>query len=524
MKAGPRSPEAGQAGPGADEAGASTRDRVDSGRRCLSARSGALVLAVLALALGCRRLTGPRPLVVAFGEGVVALDPHLGNRNVAWSVLSSFCDGLVSFSPNLTIEPALAERWEQTDARLWRFYLRRGVRFHDGTDLTAADVAASIERARTHPNSAVFYYLVGVLAARAEGEHTVVIETAVPVPDLLNRLTFVLVVPRTQAVAGPITAPIGTGPYRFVRKTTDGTVIAKAWNGWRGRPEISDVRFEFCESDDQAARRLLSGAADVCHLVPDGRVSELEATRGVTLVEQPRLAVQLLGIHPELAAGEAGRALADVRVRRALLLGLDRASWVRKVYRGNGTVASQYVHPAIFGFDPGLAPVPYDPAEARRLLAEAGFSGGFEVALAPGTASRELIGEMVRDLRKIGVRVRVATGDGTGPLAYFAWSCSTGDASDFLNSPIWRYHDPRPSPPAPGSAAATTLAVAAAADRELEPGRRLELLQRAQRLVLDEMPLLPLTIRWGFKGVSRRVDVVTRYDERESVASFRWRS
>ena len=495
------------------------RHEVGEDVRCRAVCLGVLLLAILALAPGCRWLAGSRPMVVAFGEKVVALDPHLGNRNVAWSVLSTFCDALVGFSPTLTLEPALAESWAQTDATHWRFKLRQGVRFHDGTPLTAADVVASIERARTHPGSAVSYYLVGVQVVRVEDEHTVTIETGVPVPDLLNRLTFVLVVPRAQAAAGSISAPIGTGAYRFARKTPDGIIVAEAWDGWRGRPEIREVRFEFCASDEQAARRLLSGAADVCHLVPDDLVGELDARESVTLVEQPRLAVQLLGIHPEAASGEARQALADTTVRRALLLGLDRASWVRKVYRGNGMVASQYVHPAIFGFDPELLPAPYDPAEARRLLAAAGFPDGFEVALAPGRASKELIAEIVGDLGRIGVRIRVADDDEKCPLVYFAWSCSTGDASDFLNSPLWG----QPSIPAVSSAEAAVVALAAAADRELAPAHRLELLQRAQRHILDEMPLLPLTIRWGFKGVSNRVEVVTRYDERESVASFRWR-
>ena len=461
--------------------------------------------------------------MVSFGEAPLNLDPHLGNRNVGWSVLSSICDALVAFAPDLTLEPALAESWEHSDTTHWRFTLRRGVRFHNGAALTAADVVASIERARTHPTSAVSYYLFGVGAVTAVGDRTVAIETLTPIPDLLNRLTFVLVVPHDQARLEKIDAPSGTGSYRFIRKEADGTVVVKAWAGWRGRPAIADVRFEFCGSDEEAARRLVAAAADVCHRVPEGWINELNAATGVKLVQQPRLSVQLLGIHPEVADDPARRALADPRVRRALLHALDRAGWLRRVFRGNGSVATQYVHPAVFGFDPEVDALPFDPDTARRLLAEAGHADGFAVTLAPGGASAEQVGAIVEDLGRIGVRVRVDAGASSGPLTYFAWACSTGDATDFLNSPVWRAHVPGHTLPGAPSREPAALALAAAADREADPERRRALLQQAQRLVLADMPLLPLIIRWGYRGVADRVEVVTRYDEREAVPSFRWR-
>jgi len=308
-----------------------------------------------------------------------------------------------------------------------------------------------------------------------------------------------------------------------VRKERDGTVVVKAWAGWRGRPAIGNVRFEFCGSDEEAARRLVAGTTDICHHVPEDLINDLGTATNLRLIQQPRLAVQLLGIHAELAAGESRRALADRRVRRALLLALDRSSWLRRIFRGNGAVATQYVHPAVFGFDPELEAAPYDPDAARRLLAEAGFGGGFDVVLSPGKATAEMLAAITEDLGKVGVRVHPDPALPTGPLSYFAWACSTGDASDFLNTPLWRDDAATPLLPDAHEAQAEIAALAAAADRETDPARRLALLQSAQRRVLDELPLLPLLVRWGYKGVSSRVEVVTRYDERESVASFRWR-
>jgi peptide/nickel transport system substrate-binding protein len=486
-----------------------------------------LLPATVALAAGlvvaCAPPAKHTPLVVAFGESRCRLDPHLGNRAVGWSVLSSFYDPLVAFSERLELRPALAESWSRQDATHWRFELRHGVQFQDGRPLTPADVVASLERARNHPRSALRHYLLGVSSVRADGDHAVVIETAAPVPDLLARLTFVLVVPKEQARRDEITAPVGTGPYRFLGIEAGGAVVAQAWSGWRGRPEIEDVRFEFDESDEAAARRLVDGSVDVCHLLPEDWVAEVAAARQLRVVEQPRLAVQLLGFHPELAPQEAARALADPRVRRALLLALDRQDWVRRLYRGNGMVASQYVHPAVFGFDPAVEPVPFDPDAARRLLAEAGFSGGLDLSLGFRPAGLDVATAIADDLGKIGVRVHLAPGLKARELVAFSWACSTGDASDFLNNIIWR-------PDAAGPEADHSIhpdgAIAALlrqADEESDRGRRLELLQEAQRRSLESLPLLPLTIRLGYKGVSSRVEVVPRYDERECIASYRWR-
>ncbi len=461
-------------------------------------------------------------LVVAFGEAPVPLDPHLGNRAAGWSVLSSFYDPLVAMTADLRTEPALATSWQQIGATLWRLKLRPGVRFQDGSPLTALDVVASLHRALTHPDSAVRHYLSGVRSVRAENGSSVVVETDRPVPNLVSRLAFVMIIPASHAGRARITHPIGTGPYRFVDWLRDGTVLARAWPGWRGLPDCREVRFEFCGTGDAALGRFLAGKADVCHLVPDASIREVWQFPGLRIEVQPRLAVQCLSVSLDVAEGETRRALADRRVRKALLLALDRTAMVAELFHGNGVVASQYVHPAVFGYDASLSPLPYDPEGARRLLAEAGFPGGFRVALAHDAANADAAAAIARDLAVIGVRVDLSPGAKRAPLLYFSWACTTGDASDFLNSTVPAGSYPRTAGNV-GFADAETEALLERADHETDRPRRLELLQEAQRRTLDLLPILPLTIRWGSKGVSSRVSVVNRFDEREYVATFRWR-
>jgi peptide/nickel transport system substrate-binding protein len=495
---------------------------------------GAIVLAYLASA-GCSRLTGQGPLVVAFDDVPAVLDPHLQNNAVTWSLLGNFYDALVRFSPEMQLEPSLATSWRQLDVSHWRLTLREGVRFANGDAFSADDVIASFERARTHPRSLVRHYLLGVRAMRREDSHSVVVETDGAAPDLLNRLAFLFIVPRSAAGTDEIARPVGTGPYRFVRRESDGSVVAEAWRSWRGIPEIGNVRFIFFENDARAVQRFLAGHVDLLHWLPDDVVAEVGRRPGLRAEPQPRLAVQLLVINSHAVAGRAGEALADRRVRRALLLALNRAAWCGKIFRGNATVATQYVHPVVFGYDPTIAALPYDPDAARRLLAEAGFPDGFSAILYHAFLQSGVIEAIVDDWKRIGVRVEpqaapfaelLAEGR-RGELGIFsyAWACSTGDASDFLNSSLHSRDESRGLglENDSGYADRETDALLDAAEVELDPAKRLALLQRAQRRVLEDLPVLPLTIRWGYDGVSSRLDIVTRHDDRVWVAAYHWR-
>jgi len=497
--------------------------------------SGVLLATALLLVCACGPAADERRVTVGFGDHPVTLDPHLHNNNLTWSVLSSFCDPLVEFSPEMVLQGALAERWERTGPTTWRFELRGSVPFHRGGTLSAADVVASIERVRTHPRSPLRYLLAGVARAVAADDRVVVVETDRPVPDLLNRLAFVAIIPRRIAAEREIASPEGTGPYRFLGRGASGSIEAEAFAGWRGRPPIRRVAFVFDEGSEAAAARFLAGKLDVLHLLPEELVGEVRKTPGLRVEPQSSLGVQILAVYPRNATGTASLALADPRVRRAMLLALDRQGWIDRLARGRTTVASQYVHPVVFGHDTSIAPAPYDPALARKLLAEAGYGRGFDAVLGHTRMQAAVAQSIAEDLARIGVRVTLLPArageltelavTGRISLQLFQWACGTGDASDFLNRfvPIlgeaaertklgyWGLSDPR----------LETLVVAATG--EIDPERRRALLQQAQREMLRALPMLPLTLRYANRGVSSRVEVVDRYDERQVVASFRWR-
>lgn len=483
--------------------------------------------AVLLLALAtvaCGPWKSPKTIVVAQQTQPSTFDPHLANEAVVWSTLSNVLEGLVRFSPRLELEPALAESWERTSPTQLRFVLRRGVVFHNGKPLHARDVVASLRRAQLHPKSQVRHFLAGVVRVEAVGEGEVWLETASPAPTLLRRLAFALVVPEEQCGEEEILTPAGTGPYRILKRQ-DHTLELKAVPWWGGTPSIRRARLVFIENDKERTALFLSGKLDVCTWVSEEEIGELRKREELRLVRQPRLAVQLVAVIPQAATGAAGKALADARVRRALLLALDRDRFVREVAGGEATVASQLVHPLVFGYDPGVSPVPHDPEQARQLLAAAGFSQGFEVQLGIGSGAEAIGKAIAADWERVGIRTQlvpmrfpelVAAARGRRlPLVFFARTCTTSDASEVLDP---HTHCPDPTKGLglenyPGFCDPQVDQLLEAAASELDGEKRRVLLQRAQRLVLEQGYFLPVLIRWSWLGLKKPLMFEPRFDQ-----------
>ena len=508
---------------------------------CPVARPKRPLAALMAIAFaavliaGCHGERERDTLVVGLTPVPVTLDPHHHNDAVTWSLLSNFYDSLVGFSDEMELQGELAESWKQADATHVIFTLRPGVHFAGGEPLRAADVVVSFERARSDSRSRVRYYLLGIRSFEALDERRVIVETDGPSPTLLNRLAFLAIVPASDAGKAEITIPNGTGPYKVEETAPGRSLTAMAWKSFRGLPPIKRIRFLFVEDGIALTRLFIGGGIDVLRLPRDDSLGEIRANPTLRLEPQPRLDVYLLAINPAAATGMAARALADLRVRRAMLMACDRQRLVSGVFRGAGTLATQYVHPMVFGYDPAIEAVPFDPVAAKTLLVRAGFADGFEAPLEHAAGQGDLVASIVADLAEVGIRIKPhevpwpdlmrAAREGRNPLVLRAWSCSTGDASDFLDACV---HTRSPelglgSQNYSGFSNQPIDALIDAADREVAPLRRLQLLQQAQRETLKELPVLPLVLRLGYLGVSQRVEVVTRYDLRQWVAAYHWR-
>lgn len=339
---------------------------------------------------------------VANQGDATSLDPHSLNESLQLSLLGNVYEPLITRNRDLSLAPALATAWRQTAPTVWRFELRQGVRFHDGTPFTADDVVFSLARTRLD-GSDMKSHTNYVKEARKLDEHTVEIETTVPFPVLPDVLTMVYMMSRQWCETQHAQAPAdrrsgaenaasfqanGTGPFR-VRDRQPGvrTVFARHTDYWApldGSP--AEVIFTPIGSDATRVAALLSGQVDVMEPVPVQDLARVNAGPGTRAVTGPELRTIFLGMDQQrselLHASVKGRnPFKDVRVRRAFYQAIDIDAIQKVVMRGASNPSALLVGPGVNGFQPDIKRLPYDVRAAQRLMNEAGYGSGFEITL-----------------------------------------------------------------------------------------------------------------------------------------------
>ena len=367
-------------------------------------------------------------LRVGLAADVTSMDPHFlniqPNINIAWHVF----DALTHVDENARLIPGLAVSWRAVDPTTWEFKLRRGVRFHDGTEFTAEDAVFSIERTLQVPNGQFRAFTRRIVGKEIADPYTLRLKTATPYAMVPYDLDSVFIVSKkTAARARPEDfdsgrAMVGTGPFRFVRFARgDRVELVRNDTYWGGAPAWDRVSFRIVPSDPARLAALLSGDLDLIEQVPTADLPRIR--RDATLQAAQKVSWRTiffhLDQHRERAPGltdKAGKPLArnpfrDIRVRRALSKAINRRAIAERLMDGAAIPASNLVSPPVFGYAPDLEPDSYDPPGARRLLAEAGYPDGFAMTLA-ATNNRyvndEQIAQAVAQMfARVGIRARV---------------------------------------------------------------------------------------------------------------------
>jgi peptide/nickel transport system substrate-binding protein len=334
-------------------------------------------------------------------------DPHAQNEGINNLLGYHFYERLTARDRELKLVPALATRWERLDATTWRFHLRKGVKFHDGTPFTADDVVFSIERAQMpSSNFKTFATLIG--KPRKVDDHTVDIVTPGPSPILLEYVNTIMIMSRAWALRNGAARPQdfknaedtfasrhanGTGPFRFVSWEPEVKTVLRRNPDWWGIREgrfegnVDEVVYRPIKSDATRMAALVSGEIDFVLDPPLQDIARLRGGQAVRIVEGPENRAIFLVM--EQASGELrysnvkGRnPFRDLRVRQALSAAIDVEAIRSQVMRGQSTPTGSMV-PTRSSSPAPLEPraVPYDPARAKRLLAEAGYPNGFETQL-----------------------------------------------------------------------------------------------------------------------------------------------
>ena len=354
-------------------------------------------------------------LRIGVAADVTSMDPHFlnlaPNVNVAWHVF----DCLTHVDENARLVPGLAVSWRALDPLTWEFKLRRGVRFHDGGELTAADVAFSIERTQSVPNGQMRAFTQRIVAKEIVDPHTIRLKTSTPYAMVPYDLDSVFIVSKKAAGSARAEdfdsgkAMVGTGPFRFLRFARgDRVELARNDAYWGGAPPWDRVVFRIVPSDPARLAALLSGDLDLIEQVP---TADLGRIRGdARLQTAQKVSWRTIFFHLDQRAGSPFR---DPRVRRALSMAIDRQAIAERLMDGAALPASNLVSPSVFGYAADLKPDAYDPEGAKRLLAEAGYPAGFQTTLsAPNNryVNDEQIAQAVAQmLARVGVRARVET-------------------------------------------------------------------------------------------------------------------
>jgi peptide/nickel transport system substrate-binding protein len=444
------------------------------------------------------------------------------------AVLGAVYEGLVRFERGVGVRPALAERWTTPDEVTWRFWLRRGARFHDGRLLTVEDVIRSLEKARTDPASRVASYLAPVQSVVRVDDDPSAFEiiTRGPTPLLLPRLAEVAIVPWDMDPS----RPVGTGPYRWVEGDLDGPVRLERWAEYWGEPAPArDAELVFVSATGEPRRMVREGLVDALVSVTEADVSSWTVPDGWRLVHVESDATYLLALNLRSPP------LSDPRVRRAIDLSIDRVALCQVSFpAGSAVPARTLLPPGVFGYDARAAVEPPHPEQARRLLREAGVAPGTVLVLEHGGADASVLEFLVASLGNVGLTLETTelpyrellqrSDAGLSPMYVFGWNFDYADSSGLLDAMV---HSPDPEARL-GLLNGTGFADPAV-DRWIEEaavtaaaGDRLERLRWALAAVRDARPYLPLYHRSRIALVRDDVVIEPRIDSMARPQEIRW--
>lgn len=363
-------------------------------------RSLLAAAAVLALAAGA---ANAKTLRYANQGDLKSLDPYTLNETTTNAHLGHVYEGLTKRGKDLAIQPGLAERWEiLEDGKRWRFYLRKGVTFHDGSPFTADDVIFSADRVRASGSNFTTRVPKGAKFVKVD-DHTLDVMLDTPNPIMNSQWDTWYIMSKKWAEANNATAPTpaaattpshaalnanGTGPFRIDTHQPGVRTLFKKNDKWWGKVEhnLTEIVFTPISSDATRVAALLSGEVDVIEPVPVQDIQRVNGSANAQVLTGPELRTIFLGfdqIRDELLESnvKGKNPFKDARVRQAFNQAIDREAIKARVMRNLSTPSALMIAPELVPFEKDF-PIPkFDAEAAKKLLADAGYPNGFEVGM-----------------------------------------------------------------------------------------------------------------------------------------------
>ncbi len=330
------------------------------------------------------------------------MDPHAVNSAAVLGFLNNVYEGLVRRGKDMSVEPALATSWEPIgDGEGWRFTLREGVTFHDGSTFDAQDVLFSYQRASDEVSDTRSWF-APISEVRVVDDYTVDFMTTAPNPLFPSSIANWMIMDQGWAEANEAALPDketgnyatlnanGTGAFQITVREPGLRTVLEPFEGWWGEAEHNITRAEFnpIQNSATAVAALLSGDVDMIEPVPIQDVARLQGNDEVEVIQGIEARVIMLGFDHQAEAlkytDDAGKPnpFRDARVRQAVAHAVNVDAILATIMRGNAEAASQLVSPAMSGYSAANAERPaYDVEAAKTLLAEAGYADGFSFGL-----------------------------------------------------------------------------------------------------------------------------------------------
>ena len=340
-------------------------------------------------------------VTMAMSSAPTSVDPHYHTFAPNETLDIHIYDRLVERDPQNNLIPGLALSWKLIDDSTWEFKLRQGVKFHDGSAFTAADVAYTFARVPTVVNSPGSFsiYTKTVVAMETPDPYTVRMKTSGLYPLLPVDLTNVFIIPKNLG-PNPATEDFnsgknaaGTGAFRMTSYKSGERVELDRNDAWWGpKPHWQHLTIRMIPNDGARTASLLAGDVQLIEFVPTADAAGLRTDPRITLSEIASLRLIYLWLDRSrtgptpFVTGPNGETLAtnplnDLRVRQALTIAINRPAIAERVMEGAAYPAGQFVGPGTWGHTPGLNPPSYDVAKAKELLKAAGYPNGLRITL-----------------------------------------------------------------------------------------------------------------------------------------------
>ena len=466
-------------------------------------------------------------LKVGFSADALTMDPGNHRNRETETIIRNMYDGLLTRDAAMRVVPQLLESWEAIDSRTYEARLRKGIRFHDDSPLTADDVQFTFERlikpgavaGRTSPRKSLLGPLKSV---QVLDPYTIRFVLNKPWPQFSAMLPFQQIVSRkfVKKVGshGLKTRENGTGPFRMTEwRKGDALIMERFENYYGGAADIPPVGtacvdrvvFKIIPNPESRVAGLLSGDVDMINDVPPHAVKIIDRTSGVKVVSVNGTRSFFLALNNQ------NKPFDDIRIRKAVAHAIDRTAIIQSRLQGNATPISGILSPDTFGKNRSLYEYAFDPGKTRALLAEAGYPEGIDVTLDVEAAHRGLADEIARGLVQSGIRTKVKTGESkslrkkwqtmgkpkTGDLWLTSWGNASLDPVGIF-VPTHRTNDRGNSA---GYANPKLDALLDTAGTEPDQEKRAALYARAEAMINSDLPYVYLWVPKDLYGISERV-------------------